>query len=252
MEVGVPDAAGRAEILQVLLRGLPHAMSGDVDANAEKTPGEGGGSGGGGGARRKTPNDQEQGGIKGLAARTHGFVGADLQLLVKEAALQALRRTRGGGGGGWGNFSESAGGDDGGDPNSANSPAGDESTGTRISKKKGGGGGWTGKELPTLTPADFRAALPLVSPSGLREVAVEVPSVKWGDIGGMEGVKQSLREVGLQLAGSERWMACVRNGPGCLFRCAGVRDIVRAHGVATVVDLVSLRGGTRGRHEATC
>jgi len=35
-----------------------------------------------------------------------------------------------------------------------------------------------------------------VSPSGLREVAVEVPSVKWGDIGGMEGVKQSLREVG--------------------------------------------------------
>lgn len=115
-----------------------------------------------------------------LAARTHGFVGADLQLLVKEAALQALRRTRGGAGGngGWGDLG---------------SGGGDGRAETRI-ERSGEGTGWSGG-LPTLTPADFRAALLLVSPSGLREVAVEVPSVKWGDIGGMEGVKQSLREV---------------------------------------------------------
>ncbi|CAM9261287.1 unnamed protein product [Hapterophycus canaliculatus] len=168
VEVGVPDADGRAEILQVLLRGLPHSMSGDLSAESQKTPGDGDGGSGGGGGTGRNSRDGQEGGIKGLAARTHGFVGADLQLLVKEAALQALRRTRGGGDG-WGAFAECCSGGGGVDPEK--------------------------EQLPTLTPADFLAALPLVSPSGLREVAVEVPSVKWGDIGGMEGVKQSLREV---------------------------------------------------------
>ncbi|CAM9337816.1 unnamed protein product [Scytosiphon promiscuus] len=193
VEVGVPDAAGRAEILQVLLRGLPHAMSGDADDDAD-----GHGGGGGRGVRRKNRSDCE-GGIEGLAARTHGFVGADLQLLVKEAALQALRRARGAGAGaGWGDVSDGAAGGGGGggdgDPNSANRLSDNRSTEARESGDAQGGG-WMGRELPTLTPADFLAALPLVSPSGLREVAVEVPSVKWADIGGMEGVKQSLREV---------------------------------------------------------
>lgn len=159
--MGVPDAAGRADILRVLLRGVPHTM--DTDATILSY----------------SSNRGNGGGVEEVAARTHGFVGADLQLLVKEAALQALRRT----GGGWGNFAECSGDDEtdkGVDVNIAN----------------------TGKEsmegaarLPVLTHADFGSALPLVSPSGLREVAVEVPSVKWGDIGGMEGVKQSLREV---------------------------------------------------------
>lgn len=123
-------------------------------------------------------------GAREIAARTHGFVGADLQLLVKEAALQALRRTRGG----WGGLS-GGGGDD--DEAGERRGSKDGSVAARIEGPSG-----VGLEgLPTLTPADFLAALPLVSPSGLREVAVEVPSVKWGDIGGMEGVKQSLREV---------------------------------------------------------
>lgn len=168
MEVGVPDAAGRAEILQVLLRGVPHAMKIDDTANTNNTPGDG--YGGIGGEKSSSQSSRTKGGIKELAERTHGFVGADLQLLVKEAALQALRRTRWGwgavGGSDWEKLPERSSGDDG-----------------------------NAEQLPTLTPADFLAALPLVSPSGLREVAVEVPSVKWDDIGGMKGVKQSLREV---------------------------------------------------------
>lgn len=166
----MPDAAGRAEILQVLLRGVPHAMMMDDSANTNNTRGGDGGAGSGGGGGKSSQSGAQKVRVKDLAERTHGFVGADLQLLVKEAALQAIRRTR------WGagrssdreNLPESATGDD-------------DSV----------------EQLPTLTPADFLAALPLVSPSGLREVAVEVPSVKWGDIGGMEGVKQSLREVRL-------------------------------------------------------
>lgn len=163
--MGVPDATGRAEILKVLLRGVPHAMD---DA---KVP-----SGGG--------DRDVHGAVKEIAARTHGFVGADLQLLVKEAALQALRRTCGG----WGTFSERS--------DNREEKVGDINSPTvpRM-ERKGAEGGDARVGLPTLTPADFHAALPLVSPSGLREVAVEVPSVKWGDIGGMEGVKQSLREV---------------------------------------------------------
>lgn len=168
MEIGVPDAAGRAEILQVLLRGVPHAM-----ADANDSPGGEGGRG------ETTSKSGPSGEVKELAARTHGFVGADLQLLVKEAALQALRRTRGGGG--WGTFSAASAGC---------GDAGDEEENTSAK-----GACRAGEGLPTLTAADFRSALPLVAPSGLREVAVEVPSVKWGDIGGMEGVKQSLREV---------------------------------------------------------
>lgn len=131
------------------------------------------------------------GGAREIAARTHGFVGADLQLLVKEAALQALRRTRGG----WGALSGGGGGSDGmeeeGEKEEERGGNADSSAVARIERPSG----VSREGLPTLTPADFLAALPLVSPSGLREVAVEVPSVKWGDIGGMEGVKQSLREV---------------------------------------------------------
>ena len=177
VEVGVPDAAGRAEILEVLLRGVPHAMGAAAAANASTGDGENNGKGLGGGARE-------------IAARTHGFVGADLQLLVKEAALQALRRTRGG----WGALSGGGGDGVGEEEEEDDEERGGNADGfatERIGRPSGVGR----KGLPTLTPPDFLAALPLVSPSGLREVAVEVPSVKWGDIGGMEGVKQSLREV---------------------------------------------------------
>lgn len=95
-----------------------------------------------------------------LASVTYGFVGADLETLAKEAAMSALRR---------------------------NLPG--------ISWKKT-------KELPSgaleklrVTKQDFKNALKMVEPSAMREVLIEIPNVKWTDIGGLEEVKQLLKEV---------------------------------------------------------
>ncbi|MEE9323617.1 MAG: CDC48 family AAA ATPase [Candidatus Aenigmarchaeota archaeon] len=95
-----------------------------------------------------------------LAKVTYGFVGADLEALAKEAAMSALRR---------------------------NLP--------QISWKKD-------EELPAdvlkklrVSKKDFQNALKMVEPSAMREVMVEIPNVKWEDIGGLEEVKQSLKEV---------------------------------------------------------
>ncbi len=95
-----------------------------------------------------------------LAEVTYGFVGADLEALAKEAAMSALRR---------------------------NLP--------QISWKKE-------EELPQdvfnklkVVKKDFQNALKMVEPSAMREVMVEIPNVKWNDIGGLEGVKQSLKEI---------------------------------------------------------
>ncbi len=95
-----------------------------------------------------------------LAEVTYGFVGADLEALAKEAAMSALR---------------------------SNLP--------QISWKKE-------EELPAdalkklkVSKKDFQNALKMVEPSAMREVMVEIPNVKWEDIGGLEGVKQSLKEI---------------------------------------------------------
>lgn len=93
-----------------------------------------------------------------LSSVTYGFVGADLEALAKEAAMSALRR---------------------------NLPA--------ISWKK--------EELPPdvfdklkVTKKDFENAMKLVEPSAMREVLVEIPKVKWEDVGGLEEVKELLKE----------------------------------------------------------
>jgi len=95
-----------------------------------------------------------------LAEITYGFVGADLEALAKEAAMSALRR---------------------------NLP--------QISWKKE-------EELPQdvfkklkVVKKDFQNALKMVEPSAMREVMAEIPNVKWSDIGGLEEVKQSLKEI---------------------------------------------------------
>ncbi|RLG16945.1 hypothetical protein DRN75_04340, partial [Nanoarchaeota archaeon] len=94
-----------------------------------------------------------------LADITYGYVGADLEALCKEAAMHALRRLL-----------------------------------PRIKWKEE-------KELPKETleklvvnKKDFQEALKLVEPSAMREVLIEVPNVHWSDIGGLEEVKQQLRE----------------------------------------------------------
>ncbi len=125
IEIGIPDRNGREEILQVHTRGMPLAE--DVD-------------------------------LKELADLTHGFVGADLATLCKEAAMHALRRIL-----------------------------------PEIDMEK---------EIPPevmeklrVTRDDFKEALKNTEPSALREVFVEVPNVKWDDIGGLERPKQELKEV---------------------------------------------------------
>jgi len=95
-----------------------------------------------------------------LADITYGFVGADLEALAKEAAMSTLRRAL-----------------------------------PQISWKKE-------DELPAdivkklkVGKKDFENALKMVEPSGMREVMIEIPNVKWNDVGGLEGVKQSLKET---------------------------------------------------------
>jgi len=95
-----------------------------------------------------------------LASVTYGFVGADISALAKEAAMLALRR----------NLPE-------------------------ISWKEH-------EEIPVkiledlrVTKEDFQEALKVVEPSAMREVMVEIPKVTWNDVGGLESVKQSLKEV---------------------------------------------------------
>ncbi|MEM0480609.1 MAG: CDC48 family AAA ATPase [Candidatus Aenigmatarchaeota archaeon] len=99
--------------------------------------------------------------LRWLAEITHGYVGADLAALAREAAMHALRRAL-----------------------------------PEIQKFK------EEEEIPKevleklfVTKEDFEYALKIVQPSAMREVFVEVPKVRWQDIGGLEEVKQALREA---------------------------------------------------------
>ncbi|WP_048053493.1 CDC48 family AAA ATPase [Pyrococcus horikoshii] len=99
--------------------------------------------------------------LEELAEVTHGFVGADLAALAREAAMAALRRLI-----------------------------------------KEGKIDFEAETIPRevldelkVTRKDFYEALKMVEPSALREVLIEVPNVHWDDIGGLEEVKQELREA---------------------------------------------------------
>ncbi|HDD26181.1 MAG TPA: AAA family ATPase, partial [Acidilobales archaeon] len=125
IEIPLPDKHGRLEILQIHTRNMPLAK--DVD-------------------------------LRKIAEITHGFTGADLAALVKEAAMYALRRYL---------------------------PKIDL-TQDYIPPEI--------LESMEVTMEDFMRALNEIVPSGLREIYVEVPEVRWDDIGGLEEVKQELRE----------------------------------------------------------
>jgi len=124
--IGVPDKRARKEILQVHTRNMPLAKDVDLDE---------------------------------LAEVTHGFTGADLAALCREAAMHALRRVL---------------------------PKIDLES-ERIPPEV--------LENLRVTRQDFMEALKDVQPSALREVMIEVPEVRWSDIGGLEEVKQQLREA---------------------------------------------------------
>ncbi len=126
MEIGVPDRDGRLEILQIHTRGMP--LEKDVDLGV-------------------------------IANMSHGFVGADLQSVAKEAGIRALRKV----------LPEI-------DLTTENIPS-------EILKKI------------IVTMDDFLSVIKEIEPSALREVFVEVPDVNWEDIGGLKDVKQELQEA---------------------------------------------------------
>ncbi len=129
--IGPPGEEGRYEILQIHTREMP-ISHGALDH------------------------------LRHIAAITHGFVGADLMELCREAGLNALRRQGG--------------------------ALGDYRDAFRLDK---------GIEL-TVEAADFDAAVTRIRPSGLREALVSAPRVGWDDIGGLDAVKREIQELVLR------------------------------------------------------
>lgn len=128
IEIGVPDKAGRKEILQIHTRGMP------IDKTVDLTK---------------------------IADITHGYVGADIAALSKESAMHALRRVL---------------------PD-ISALKDTETIPEEILKKI------------IIKSTDFDYAMKMVEPSAMREVLVEIPKVKWSDIGGLENVKKLLKET---------------------------------------------------------
>ncbi len=137
IEIKVPNKGGRLEILQIHTRHMPLAE---------------------GDEKRGSPPDEIVD-VEKLAAVTHGFVGADLEYLCKEAAMKTLRR----------NLPEIQLEED------------------RLSPET--------LDKLIVTMQDFQGALRDVTPSAMREVYLETPDVKWSDIGGLEEVKKELQEA---------------------------------------------------------
>ena len=126
IEIGIPDDEGRLEVLNIHTRGMP------LDKKVD---------------------------LKKISKTTHGFVGADLEVLCKEAAMKSLRRIL---------------------------PE------INLEEEK------VSKELLQkikITGEDFTEALKEVRPSALREVLVQIPNVSWDDVGGLDKLKEELREA---------------------------------------------------------
>ena len=132
IEIGVPDKEGRFEILQIHTRGMPLAE--DI-------------------------KEKDWAGLRKLAEITHGYTGADLAALCREAAMKALRRYL------------------------PNINLEEEKIPQNI------------LESMVVTMDDFMAAYREITPTAMREVYIEVPNVRWSDIGGLEKVKAELQET---------------------------------------------------------
>lgn len=132
IEIGVPDRKGRLEILKIHTRNMPWAM----------------------------PEEEVKKFKKELANMTHGFVGADLEGLAKEAAMSVLRRV---------------------------TPDFNFKENDHVPKEV--------LEKLQVTKHDFKEALKMVRPSAMREVLIETPRIKWEQVGGLEKAKQELKEA---------------------------------------------------------
>jgi transitional endoplasmic reticulum ATPase len=127
VEISVPDKVGRLQILKIHTRGMPLTRSVDLIE---------------------------------LARKTHGFVGADINSLAKEAAMNVLRKNI----------------------HKFNLEEDSEIPQEVLNVLK-------------VSGKDFDEALKTVRPSAMREVLVETPNIKWDDIGGIENVKRDLKEA---------------------------------------------------------
>ncbi|KAF5410118.1 MAG: VCP-like ATPase [Candidatus Methanogasteraceae archaeon] len=128
IEIGVPDRNDRYEILEIHTRGMP------LDVNMQEK------------------------GLHSLAEITHGFVGADITSLCKEAAMHALRMMM------------------------VDIDFEEDIPSELI-------------EQLIVTKKDFYEAMKNIEPSAMREVFIEIPQVGWGDIGGLDSAKQELIEI---------------------------------------------------------
>ncbi|MGY5149981.1 MAG: CDC48 family AAA ATPase [Candidatus Nitrosopumilus sp. bin_68KS] len=128
IEIGIPDEEGRFDILSIHTRGMP------IDKNVD---------------------------LKEISKTTHGFVGADLEVLAKEAAMISLRKIL----------------------DVEKIDLSEEKISTEILQKI------------KITREDFIDALKEVKPSALREVQVQIPNVTWEDVGGLDALKEELLEA---------------------------------------------------------
>jgi transitional endoplasmic reticulum ATPase len=154
IEIGIPDTKGRLEIFQIHARGMPLDLE-KVTLSAEDLRTLGAGEGDN--EKREEELKRKQF-LEPFANVTHGFVGADIALLAKEAAMHALRKI-------------------------LPSVTMEEEIPMEI------------MEELKVTKHNFEEALKHVEPSAMREVLVEIPDVSWDDIGGLEDVKAELIEA---------------------------------------------------------
>ncbi len=240
IEIGVPDKQGRKEILQIHTRGMPiepefrrgkvleileglrkdERFRDAIDRAIEKI--------------ERAESEEEirkilresderlydevkhrliDSLLEEFAEKTHGFVGADLAALAREAAMAALRRLI-----------------------------------------KSGRIDFEAESIPKevleelrVTRRDFYEALKMVEPSALREVLLEVPNVRWNDIGGLEDVKEQLREaVEWPLKYPEAFLGLGINPPKgiLLFGPPGTGKTLLAKAVATEseANFIGIRG----------
>jgi len=150
IEIKVPDKKGRRDILNIHTRNMPLATK---DWLKEKMADPE--------WMKQNPGASESWivELQRIAAVSHGYVGADLEYLCKEAAMKCLRRLL-----------------------------------PKINLDD--------EKIPPETldrliviGEDYKKALVEVTPSGMREVYIENPDIKWAEVGGLEGVKQELQEA---------------------------------------------------------
>ena len=126
IEIGIPDDDGRLDILNIHTKGMP--LGRDVD-------------------------------LRRLSRLTHGFVGADLEVLTKEAAMRSLRRLIP-------------------QVNIDQTPVPQDLL-----------------DKITIIDSDFNNALKDVTPSAIREFSIQKPTVKWSEIGGLDSIKDELADL---------------------------------------------------------